>query len=42
MMLKELIEFDQLNLEELCQIKGGEEREYIVVIIDGKEVRVYL
>ncbi|WP_281256414.1 hypothetical protein [Labilibaculum manganireducens] len=31
-----------LNQNELTLVKGGEEGNYIIVIIDGKEVRIYV
>ncbi|WP_289529554.1 hypothetical protein [Labilibaculum sp. K2S] len=32
----------ELNRNELALTKGGNERAYIIVIIDGKEVRIYV
>ncbi|WP_180335783.1 hypothetical protein [Labilibaculum filiforme] len=31
-----------LNRNKLGQVKGGEDRDYYTVIIDGKEVRIYV
>ena len=31
-----------LNQTELASTKGGDDRVYIIVIIDGKEVRIYV
>jgi hypothetical protein len=33
---------EELSRKELSLIKGGEDRKYTVVIIDGKEVRIYV
>lgn len=33
---------DLLSLKELTLTKGGDERDYYTVIIDGKEVRIYV
>ncbi|WP_262707813.1 hypothetical protein [Ancylomarina longa] len=31
-----------LSRNELTLVKGGEERDYIIVIVDGKKVKIYL
>ena len=31
-----------LNRNELGHVKGGEDRDYYTVIINGKEVRIYV
>ncbi|WP_262885053.1 hypothetical protein [Labilibaculum euxinus] len=31
-----------MNRNELTLVKGGEDRDYYTVIIDGKEVRIYV
>jgi hypothetical protein len=31
-----------LTHDELAVIKGGEERDYIIVIIDGKPTKIYI
>jgi hypothetical protein len=33
---------EKLNRDELVQLKGGEGPDYVVVVIDGKEVRIYI
>ena len=35
-------EFETLNQCELSDIKGGDDREYIVVIVDGEPTKIYL
>ncbi len=34
--------FEKLNQCELSKIKGGDERDYYYVIIDGKRVKIYI
>lgn len=31
-----------LSQNELALVKGGEERDYVIVVIDGNEVRIYV
>jgi hypothetical protein len=31
-----------LSRNEWALVKGGEDRDYVIVVIDGKEVRVYV
>jgi formate-dependent phosphoribosylglycinamide formyltransferase (GAR transformylase) len=33
---------EMLNRDELALVKGGEERDYVIVVIDGVEVRIYV
>jgi bacteriocin-like protein len=39
---KSIEAFENLNQCELSEIKGGDDRDYIVVIIDGVPTKVYL
>ncbi|WP_262509989.1 MULTISPECIES: hypothetical protein [Marinifilum] len=34
--------FETIPNEQLSQIKGGEERKYIIVYIDGKPVKIFI
>lgn len=34
--------FEKLNQCELSKVKGGDERDYTIVIIDGKPTKVYI
>ncbi len=33
---------EELSRNELTLVKGGENRDYVIVIIDGEEVRIYV
>ena len=33
---------EELSRNELILVKGGENRDYVIVIIDGEEVRIYV
>jgi len=39
---KDTKSFDILNQDELAQLKGGDDRYYVLVIIDGKYVKIYI
>ena len=34
--------FEILNKDELNKLRGGSERHYVVLIIDGKYVKIYI
>lgn len=33
---------EMLNRNELALTKGGEERDYVIVVIDGEKVKIYV